>query len=293
MGRIVYRTAAAALGAAAFVVTALPVSAHGYGSYRYRDRGIDAGDVVAGVVVLGTIAAIANSAKNRDRYERRYPSRERYPEDARYRGRYEERDYRSDYRPNYRDADGARGMERAVDMCIDEIEQDRDRVDTVDHAARNAQGWKVAGTMRSGSGFSCEIDNDGRLREIDLSDVRYDDREPSARSYREDHDYVPAVAGVGHDSDTYGVGSAGGPQMSDAEYARARSGQRYASPPVAYEQRDLKPEADEPRPAYPGGPLPGEGEPLYGDYATPESGDGYNADDGRYTTAQAPDFKQT
>src|SRR5688500_19417186 len=44
-----------------------------------RDRNdIDAGDVVAGVVILGAIAAIAGAAKNRrDRgpYEERYPQR--------------------------------------------------------------------------------------------------------------------------------------------------------------------------------------------------------------------------
>lgn len=181
-----------------------------------RDRNdIDAGDVVAGVVILGAIAAIAGAAKSRrdrERYEERYP---RPGEDYGYRtpGDYE----RSD----------SRGIDRAVDMCVGEVERalrqaqgERERVGSVDSATRSGEGWHISGELENGSTYSCTIGNDGRI-----SDVFVGDR------------------------GTVYEGAADG-QWDDDTYARAREDQ-------------------------------GGAEPADGDL-----------DDGRYETAQAPDFAQ-
>ena len=122
-----------------------------YRRHRHRDR-IGAGDVLAGVLILGTIAAVASAAsKNRQREaERRAP----YPR--------EEYRYRSDYR-----TDGG-GLDRAVGMCVDQIERGPDRVGTVDGANRTGEGWIVSGALEGGAAFTCRIDNMGRIRNVDI-----------------------------------------------------------------------------------------------------------------------------
>ena len=99
-----------------------------------RDRDdIDAGDVVAGVVILGAIAAIAGAAKNRrdrQRYEGPYPQPG------------------ADY--GYQRSD-SRGIDRAVDMCVGEVERGSERVGSVDSATRSGEGWHVSGELESGA----------------------------------------------------------------------------------------------------------------------------------------------
>ena len=119
--------------------------AEGYRRYRHRrHRGVDAGDVIAGILILGGIAAVASAAKKSDD---RYP-----PRDARYR-----EPYRQDAR-----YDGARGLDRAASMCVESIERDV-RVDTVDSVNRDAQGWTVVGRLYDGQAFTCSIGADGRI----------------------------------------------------------------------------------------------------------------------------------
>ncbi len=136
-------------------------TAHQYGPYvgagwswggggwghRHR-RGPSVGDVLAGVVILGTIAAVANAANKprRSSYPQRYP----YP-DRRY-------DYRSD---------GPQGLEGAADMCLREVERNA-RAREVTRVERNAGGWLVSGAMADGSGFSCSIGADGRIDRVDI-----------------------------------------------------------------------------------------------------------------------------
>ncbi|APE28348.1 hypothetical protein [Aurantiacibacter gangjinensis] len=231
-----------------------------YRDYRHHRRGgVDAGDVIAGVAVLGALAAIIGTSRSRDRdrerYEDRYPRRDR--------ARYDDR----------RGVADTRGIERAVDMCIDAVDRDSGRVEAVDNARRSASGWDVSGTLESGDRFSCRIGNDGRIRSIDV-----------------DTDDFAYNGATGTDL------GARGEQYSADYYARARATTRTpADGPYQYgdgagyrddgyaarDERYDMPQDDGPQPSYPGGPLEGE------DDDRPEW-----QGDGRYDTASAPDFRQ-
>lgn len=190
---------------------------HRYNRHRRHNDGIDAGDVFAGVLILGGIAAIASAASKKD--EPRYEDR-----------RYEDRTY-NDRRTNPR-ASNLSGIDSAVSQCLAEIERDV-RVEGVDNASRTASGWSVSGTLFNGNGFTCQIDNSGRISDIDYGG------------------YSGAAAGA-EDG-----------QWSDDRYADARAamGQSdYAASPdpaPVYAGTDVA-QADTALPAYPGGPLPGE-----------------------------------
>lgn len=217
---------------------------HRWRRYRHRTR---TGDVLAGVLILGTIAAVASSSRSRDR-DYRYRDRDYRYRDRDY--RYRDRNYRGE-RYDRRDHDGARGMERAVEMCIDQIERGRDRVDEIGNASRVSDGWRVSGSLNSGAGWDCWIDNDGRIRSIDIG------------------------GGSGfssYESEEAGRLAGAEEQWSDQDYARARA-QSGSIADSAYVPRDnVAAEADGPQPAYPGGPLPGEeGEEVDGDLYTTAS----------------------
>ena len=132
-----------------------------YRGYRHhRHGGVDAGDVIAGVLILGGIAAIASAA-----------SKNKRDTSARDEGDYPQRDYRGPYdRDNqgYRDgyqgqAYGSYGLDRAVDICTGEVERDAE-IDSVEGVDRNASGWLVNGRLRDGRSFSCSIDASGKVR---------------------------------------------------------------------------------------------------------------------------------
>ena len=185
-----------------------------YRRYGHRRHGVDAGDVIAGVLVLGGIAAIASAASNNNRRAR---EREVVVVDRdRTRSRYDNR------------RTGGSGLDGAVSQCLAEIERDV-RVDSVDGASRTGEGWIVSGTLFNGSGFSCRIDNSGRISDIDYG---------------------------GFERSGYGSSEADG-QWSDSRYADARAEIGTQEPDqnttFAYAETD-----DGPQPAYPGGPLPGE-----------------------------------
>ncbi len=185
------------------------------GDYRRHwrhDDGIDAGDVIAGVLVLGTIAAIA-SAASKPKAPRTYPAD--YPDT---RAPYQSgRD--GDYRGSSSD-NGSQGLNRAADMCVNTIERDV-RVDGVDAVQRSGDGWQVTGSLYNGDPFSCEIGNDGQIKDI-----------------------------------SYGRGrsapmSANDRQWSDQRYAQARNSVSGAEPVPTVPGTQAAP-------AYPGGPVAGE-----------------------------------
>ncbi len=149
------------------VSLAAPAEAQRYRRHYDRDRGIDAGDVIAGVAVIGGIAAIA-SALSRDQ------------------GRY---GYESGYR--YRD-----GYRYAVNSCANQAERygrGRVRITDVDRAGNNR--FRVSGVIESGyegydrggygggyydrdyrydrnygESFSCVAYGNGRIRDFRLND---------------------------------------------------------------------------------------------------------------------------
>lgn len=163
----------------------------GYGRH-HRGRGVDGGDILAGVLILGGIAAIASAASNAGNSRDDYPYEEPYP----------------DYRPDYNDSRSymGNGIDNAVDMCVGEVERGNERVAAVDNAARTGDGWRISGQMDAGGNFSCWIDNNGRIRSVDLGGGYY-----------------------GASSD-YPGGYSQDVQWDDDTYARARAQSGYADP---------------------------------------------------------------
>lgn len=130
MNRIAKLATGAAAAALVTLTAAAPANAqyygrsYGYDNYRYRDRGIDAGDIITGVAILGGIAAIT-SAFSRDA------------------GRY---GYGQRYR--YRD-----GYQNAVNACAYEAERaGRGRVRITDVDRTGSDRFRVRGVVESGYG---------------------------------------------------------------------------------------------------------------------------------------------
>lgn len=123
VSKLVTGAAAAAL---AIVSTAAPAEAR---DYRDRD-GIDTGDVIAGVAIVGGIAAIA-AALGRDRYD--------------YDGYGRGYNYRDRYRHGYN---------YAVNACAHEAQRiGRGQVRIVDVDRRSSDRFRVRGVIESGYGY--------------------------------------------------------------------------------------------------------------------------------------------
>jgi hypothetical protein len=207
-------------------------------------RGIDVGDVLAGAVVIGGIAAIASAASNNRRRERDVVVVERdvRRDDDR---RYDDRRYDDRGSVNPRST-GSNGLDSAVSQCTREIGRDV-RIDSVDGATRVARGWVVTGSIFDGSGFTCEIGNDGRISDIEYGRFRGGavPSGPAGRAGGQHSDdfYANARASLDGESVTYSTAE----RFADGSAYRA---ERPAQP--------LVPLTSERMPAYPGGPLPGE-----------------------------------
>ena len=143
--------------------------AHGR-RWGHRDR-VDAGDIIAGVLILGGIAAVASAASRSREPVDPYPSRYPYPEDPRYRE--SQRGWESS------------GLEGAVDMCVAEVERERARVVSVDSASRGVGGWFVSGEVEGDALFTCRIDNDGRIQDVEIGSdrVSYSAQEADGAGY--------------------------------------------------------------------------------------------------------------
>ncbi|WP_379479430.1 hypothetical protein [Novosphingobium aquiterrae] len=133
----------------------------GGGWGHHHDR-VDAGDIFAGILIIGGIAAIASAASKagKDRRDDR-----RYPEDRDYRGGdYRDAPTRDTYGSSYNNGD----MNDAVNRCIDEVNRGSQRVDSVDGAERDGNGWRVRGRVGSNSQFTCAVDGEGRIRQVSI-----------------------------------------------------------------------------------------------------------------------------
>lgn len=182
--RIMVGTVAA--GAMA-VSAATPALAHDH-------RGIDAGDVIAGALVIGGIAAVAAAASGGDRYDYRYG-----------------RDHRDRY--DYYGYDRGVGPREAVEQCVRAAERTasrysyggRAKVTDIRDVDRKDYGYRVKGRIAVnaigrdwrwgdrdyGSGwnrdyrgwnsslrgydagtFDCRVDYGGRVRDLDFNGIR-------------------------------------------------------------------------------------------------------------------------
>ena len=172
------------------------------------------------MLIIGGIAAIASAASNSERRERRY-------RDERYR---DDRDYdRRDTRRDTRRSGSGRGIDGAVDQCLTEIERDV-RVDRVDSVDRTGDGWRVTGTIFNGSRFTCTIDENGRIENVDYGGG-FASRAPVQDNQHSDDRYRAAWAEVDNEK---------APAAASAEQ-------------------------EEQLPAYPGGPVDGDLDQQAGD----------------------------
>lgn len=152
---------------------------------RDRDRdGIGAGEIIAGAVILGGIAAIA-SASNKDRYRDGRYDDYRY-RNGRYNGHYRDSRYYDDNRYKRRG-----NSQRAIRRCVNAVQRDARRagyrfaeVTEIRDVDRERRGWEVRGRMvvdggrgygdfrRGDSGrFTCDISR-GRVVNLDYRGIR-------------------------------------------------------------------------------------------------------------------------
>ncbi|MXO71423.1 hypothetical protein [Alteraurantiacibacter buctensis] len=145
------------VGTAATLAMAVGSVAPAAAQDRYRDRdrgGISTGEVIAGAVVLGGIAAVAAAASN-DRNRYGYDDRD-----------YRDRDYRDrnwdgrgsgwyNYDSNRRYGRGSNNPERAVSQCIRAAEREAERygggradVTRIRDIDRERNGFEVTGTIQ-------------------------------------------------------------------------------------------------------------------------------------------------
>lgn len=175
------RAAASMSALAALAMTATPVLAHGYGGWgrhhhHRHDDGIDGGDVLAGLLIVGGIAAIANAASQSAK-EGRADEPYRYLGGPDY-SKPEDRDYseapggdEDDAVPDYgADNTGIAArddsFDDAVSRCSDELERGDRRIDSVDNIGRADDRYSVEGRLEDGRGFTCSVDRDGRVRSV-------------------------------------------------------------------------------------------------------------------------------
>ncbi len=171
--------------AAAIVVTSVGVGVtpadarphHGGWGYRDRDR-ISTGDVLGGLLVIGTIAAIASAASKNKR--ERAPD---YRYDPPYRDDPRDTQRNSDYQPpvDQRPVTGDSGSygsgdseTRAADACSWAVEGEMGadaRIDSVTDTQPNNGGWYVTGTASRSDddvrSFGCSYRN-GRVVDVNF-----------------------------------------------------------------------------------------------------------------------------
>jgi hypothetical protein len=165
------KTLVGTVAAGSLAVSAAPAMA------RDGNGGIGAGEVIAGALVIGGIAAVAAAASNNDRGQYNYSSRYRYDD-----RRYNDRGYRGTRNRGYRD-----NPRLAVEQCVRAVERSASRYGRADvtqirKVKRTGKGFDVKGSVvvndryrgRRGydSGrFDCNY-NYGRVVDVDFSGIR-------------------------------------------------------------------------------------------------------------------------
>lgn len=143
MKRFAVNLVGAAVLASSVLVAVSPAEAK-HRRHWHRDR-VDAGDVIAGIVLIGAIAAIADSAsKSRERERERRDEDYRYePRDGEYRSAPDQTDRQ--WVPGSNTAEG-----RAVEACSWAAEGelgDDARVGAIDAVTQEGSSWRVSGTV--------------------------------------------------------------------------------------------------------------------------------------------------
>lgn len=169
------RTAAALACAATLSLVATPALArdrdgwgNGWGGGRHHHNdGIDGGDILTGLLILGGIAIIADAATKDSNSRQRqrpgdYPDQS-YPEPAYQQPAYA--GYGEDNRPQWQ---GNNGINSAIGRCMDEIDRGKPRVDSVDAVSRTGDGWRVEGRVDGGSSFSCTVSEAGQIEQVSV-----------------------------------------------------------------------------------------------------------------------------
>ena len=168
------RMTAVLASAAALSMAASPAMAQNWGGGwggdwggdwgRHRNH-VDVGDVLAGILIIGGIAAIANAAnknqRNRRGDDRRYPGD--YPRE------------RSNGYGNDNDQQWQQngGVDNAVNRCTSEVSRGSDRGTTVETINRDGDGWRVQGRTGAGGAFTCSVDANGRIRNVQVDGRAY------------------------------------------------------------------------------------------------------------------------
>lgn len=173
MRKLTSFTTAAAIVLTSVGFSAVPAEARGrhHGGWGYRDRdNISTGDVLGGLLIIGTIAAIASSV-SKDKRERApdYRYDPPYRADQHDTPRYEP-DVQNDTVPSAYNRGEAES--RAADACgwAVEAEMGEDaRVDSITDTEANNGGWYVTGTASRLGGevrsFGCSYRN-GRVVDV-------------------------------------------------------------------------------------------------------------------------------
>lgn len=130
----------------------------GFGRRGFRRRGIGAGDVLAGALIIGGIVAIASAASNNNN-ERRY----RRDEQNRDINRNDNFNRNNDINRNNSQNYDTSALNQAADQCSFAAEDrlgNGAQVDRINSIARDGNGWRVEGTLRSDQGiedFQCGV----------------------------------------------------------------------------------------------------------------------------------------
>ena len=176
MGNNKSRLAAALASAGALSLSATPALAQDWGwggggwGHHHRDR-VDAGDVIAGILIIGGIAAIAKAAssskRDRQRDDRRYDDRPDYP-----RERQAGYGNDSDQQWNQQGHQNA-GVDNAVNRCVGEVSRGSNRSVSVESINRDGDGWRVQGQAAEGAAFTCSVDGNGQIRNVQVGGRAY------------------------------------------------------------------------------------------------------------------------
>ena len=163
------RIAAALAATAAASLAATPAAAQGWGwgggwgGHRHRDH-IDAGDVIAGVLIIGGIAAIASAASKSKRNRRDDDYRGDYPRERQ--GGYSGNDNDQQWQQNG-------SVDGAVNRCSNEVTRGSGRNVSVETINRDGDGWRIAGRTGEGAEFICSVDGSGQIRNVQVGGRAY------------------------------------------------------------------------------------------------------------------------